>query len=63
MAKAERYQGVTVYPAPKAKAPKIRYQNYKCNICKAEYNNENFAVDHEKDCPVCDNRDCAIKTG
>ena len=36
-------------------------QNYKCKICKATYNNMTFHVADERDCPVCDNRDCAQK--
>jgi len=46
-------------PYAPRKVPKL--QKYKCKICLQEYDNETFAVDNEKDCPVCDNRDCAVK--
>ena len=37
------------------------FQRYRCNICLQEYDNETFSVDKEVDCPLCDNRDCAVK--
>lgn len=43
----------------KRKIPKL--QKFRCNICNQEYDNQSFAVDDERDCPLCDNRDCAEK--
>jgi len=44
--------------AANLKRPIPKFKTYKCNCCRSTFNNENFAVDDERDCPVCDHRDC-----
>lgn len=36
-------------------------RKFKCNICLREYSSENFDIANEKDCPLCDNRDCVTR--
>jgi len=52
MSKTKTYNVKRPIPKPKS---------FKCNICGATYSNENFDITNEKDCAICDNRDCAQK--
>lgn len=43
------------------KRPVPDLQNYRCTICKQTFNNLTFDIQDERDCPICDNRDCVKK--
>lgn len=34
-------------------------KNFRCKVCEQKYNNAEFEVPDERDCPLCDNRDSA----